>query len=139
MSKIVLPEISNDNKNKSTPLLIRDSEKLKNIKSESYCIMEYPSEKVVLVHRANNALEIASLTKIMTFYVVLQIIKNNSINIASEKWIVREHIMDLTGTSAEIIEGEIYTIEELLYGLMLPSGNDAAICLAEWGGGYLMA
>ena len=45
--------------------------------------------------------------------------------------------MNIGGTSAEIIGGETYTIEQLLYGLMLPSGNDAATCLAEWAGGYL--
>jgi len=32
----------------------------------------------------------------------------------------------MTGTSADIVEGEIYTVQQMLYGLMLPSGNDAA-------------
>ena len=34
------------------------------------------------------------------------------------------------GTSARLEIGEIYTISELLYGLMLPSGNDAAISIS---------
>jgi serine-type D-Ala-D-Ala carboxypeptidase (penicillin-binding protein 5/6) len=38
----------------------------------------------------------------------------------------------MTGTTAEILTGDIFTIEELFYGLMLPSGNDAAIALANW-------
>ena len=45
--------------------------------------------------------------------------------------------MQMGGTSAEIVTGEIYTIEQLLYGLMLPSGNDAAVALAIWGGNKL--
>jgi len=44
----------------------------------------------------------------------------------------------MSGTSAEIKAGEVYTVEQLLYGLMLPSGNDAATALAEWGGNYLL-
>ena len=42
------------------------------------------------------------------------------------------------GTSADLIEGDTLTIWQLLYGLMLPSGNDAAHQLAEFFGGYLM-
>lgn len=40
----------------------------------------------------------------------------------------------ITGTSAELIHGDIFTIEQLLYALLLPSGNDAALVLADWGG-----
>jgi len=32
------------------------------------------------------------------------------------------------------VSGDVLTVEELLYGLMLPSGNDAAMALASWGG-----
>lgn len=38
------------------------------------------------------------------------------------------------GTTASLANGEIYTIEQLLLGLMLPSGNDASMALAIWGG-----
>lgn len=37
---------------------------------------------------------------------------------------------DIRGTSACLKAGDILTIEQLLYGLMLPSGNDAAFALA---------
>lgn len=45
----------------------------------------------------------------------------------------------MTGTSAEIFVGDVYSIEQLFYGLMLPSGNDAATALAKWGGSVLEA
>lgn len=45
----------------------------------------------------------------------------------------------MTGTTAELIEGDVYTVEQLLYGLMLPSGNDAAQALARWGGNVILA
>ncbi len=40
---------------------------------------------------------------------------------------------DMTGTSAELYEGDRYTLTQLFYALMLPSGNDAALALAKWG------
>ena len=40
----------------------------------------------------------------------------------------------MTGTSAQLVTGDKLSVEQLLYGLMLPSGNDAAIALAIWGG-----
>ncbi len=38
----------------------------------------------------------------------------------------------MTGTTAELKAGDRITVGDLLYGLMLPSGNDAAYCLAEY-------
>lgn len=38
------------------------------------------------------------------------------------------------GTSAKLNYSDIFSVYELLHALMLPSGNDAAIALAEWGG-----
>ncbi len=46
---------------------------------------------------------------------------------------------NMNGTSAEMLAGEIYSIEQLLYAMMLPSGNDAAVALAEWGGRVLLS
>lgn len=44
----------------------------------------------------------------------------------------------LGGTSAELLPGEKMTITELLYGMMLPSGNDAAQTLGVYFGNYLL-
>lgn len=44
---------------------------------------------------------------------------------------------NVIGTSADLQEGDTLTINQLLYGLMLPSGNDAAHCLAEYFGAIL--
>jgi len=38
---------------------------------------------------------------------------------------------DIRGTCAELKEGDVLSVEQLLYGLMLPSGNDAAFALAQ--------
>ena len=43
----------------------------------------------------------------------------------------------MVGTSAELIVGDCLTVEELLYGMMLPSGNDAAFVLAKHFGKFI--
>ncbi len=40
----------------------------------------------------------------------------------------------MIGTSAELVIGDLISVEELLYGMLLPSGNDAAQCLALYFG-----
>ena len=75
---------------------------------------------------------IASTTKIMTFMVVV----NNTDNI-KEKVKVTDSVLKSHGSNIYISIDEIITIEDLLYGLMLRSGNDAAIMLAEHIGGSI--
>ena len=44
---------------------------------------------------------------------------------------------NIRGTTAELKQGDIFTAEQLLYGMMLPSGNDAAFALAKYFGKLL--
>lgn len=80
--------------------------------------------------------EVASLTKIMTCYVVLNLMERFSLN--DETLIeVSGDAAGVHGTSADLVEGDTLTIWQLLHGLMLPSGNDAAHALAEYFGALL--
>ena len=45
----------------------------------------------------------------------------------------------MNGTSAYLLENDILTVQELMYGMMLPSGNDAAEALGIHFGGILMS
>ena len=51
---------------------------------------------------------------------------------------VSENAGNITGTSAELGVGDVLSVNDLLYGLMLPSGNDAAVALAEHFGEMLL-
>lgn len=77
---------------------------------------------------------IASTTKIMTALVVLEEAQPGDVVTASAR---AEAVGadDPLVTELELVEGEQLTVEELLYGLILPSGNDAAVALAEHVGG----
>lgn len=80
--------------------------------------------------------EVASITKIMTFYVVLQLqerFKKKDETLVE----VSDEAASIHGTSADLLAGDTLTIWQLCYGLMLPSGNDAGFALAEYFGALL--
>lgn len=80
--------------------------------------------------------EIASITKIMTCYLVLKYTREAGLDI--ECFIpVSQRASTVGGTSARLEPGEEVQIWDLLHGLMLPSGNDAAMCLGEYFGRFL--
>jgi len=82
------------------------------------------SETVLFEQNADARCLIASTTKIMTALVVLE---NCSLD---EKVTVEPEHTLVEGSSMYLKPGEDYTVEDLLYGLMLASGNDAALALA---------
>ena len=88
-------------------------------------IVVHPETGTVLYEKnADERLGIASTTKIMTALVVLEhCALDEPVEILPEYTAVE-------GSSMYLRAGETYTVEELLYGLMLVSGNDAAVALA---------
>ena len=74
----------------------------------------------------------------MTFYTIIKVSEKFQKDISKEIIIIDVEAESMTGTSAQIITDDIYTVEQLLYGLMLPSGNDAAVALAKWAGSLLL-
>ncbi len=78
--------------------------------------------------------DIASTTKIMTAFVVLELAKDSP-EVLDETVTFSERADRTRGTSARVRAGERLSVRELLYGLMLPSGNDASVALAEHFGG----
>ncbi len=54
--------------------------------------------------------EVASLTKIMTFYTVIKIAESLSIDISSTIVTVSDRVLSITGTSADLVEGEEYSV-----------------------------
>ena len=91
-------------------------------------LMDADSGEVLYEKDAARRMRIASTTKIMTVLVVLE----------HARWtdpipVTGDHMVE--GSSMYLKPGEVVTVEELLYGLMLCSGNDAALALADCCGG----
>jgi D-alanyl-D-alanine carboxypeptidase (penicillin-binding protein 5/6) len=72
----------------------------------------------------------ASTTKIMTAVIVFDLAVRQP-DVLAEVVTVTERADKTSGSTADIREGEKYSVGDLLYGLLLPSGNDAAVALAE--------
>ncbi len=75
----------------------------------------------------------ASTTKMMTAYVVLSMAKENP-DLLEEEITFSETADKTSGSTAGVRVGEKVSVKELLYGLMLPSGNDASVAFAEYVG-----
>ena len=78
--------------------------------------------------------EVASLTKMMTCYTVLDLAKQFKLKISELYVPICSIAANVRGTTANLRKGDRLTVEQLLYGLMLPSGNDAAFALAKFFG-----
>ncbi|CAD8180278.1 unnamed protein product [Paramecium pentaurelia] len=74
--------------------------------------------------------QVASLTKLMTCYVAIQLIRDLKINIYQIMYVSYDAVQ-ISGTSAFLRPYDRITLYDLLHGLMLPSGNDAANVIAE--------
>eukprot|EP00741_Cyanophora_paradoxa_P010642 tig00020537_g10286.t1 len=103
-----------------------------------WCIVDPRTGKVLWGCQENKKREIASLTKMMTALVISRIAERDP-SVLDELVLVSERAAGMNGTSATLRAYERATVRDLLFGLMLPSGNDAAVALAEHFGALLLA
>lgn len=96
----------------------------------SYIVIEQSTCKVMKGANIHVRLPMASTTKIMTAYTVIK----NEKNLDRRVKIPKEAV-GIEGSSIYLKEGEELTVRELLYGLMMRSGNDSAVALAIATGG----
>jgi len=101
----------------------------KTIFANSYILMDMDSNKVIYEKNAHNIRSVASISKIMTAIVAIE---NKNIE---DKVIISEEIKKAYGSGIYIKVGEEMTLKDLLYGLMLRSGNDASLAIAKYVGG----
>lgn len=99
------------------------------LSAEKAILMDGATGRVLYEKNADSQSLIASTTKIMTALVVCE-----QCNVLDRMRIPKEAV-GIEGSSMYLQEGEVLTIQELLYGLMLHSGNDAAVALAIYCGG----
>lgn len=92
-------------------------------------LMDGETGRVLYEKDADSESLIASTTKIMTALIVCE-----RCNVLDRMRIPKEAV-GIEGSSMYLQEGEVLTLQELLYGLMLRSGNDAAVALAIYCGG----
>lgn len=100
------------------------------IEARSHILMDYNSGKVLAGNKASERMEPASLTKVMTTYIVLHELKagkiklNDAVRISEKAW-------RMEGSRTFVEVGKTVPLEVLLKGLIVQSGNDATVALAE--------
>ena len=99
------------------------------VSAQKAILMDATTGQVLYEKDADSRSLVASTTKIMTALIVCE-----QCNVLDRMRIPREAV-GVEGSSMYLKEGEVLTLQELLYGLMLSSGNDAAVALAIYCGG----
>lgn len=108
------------------------------VTSRGWVVYDAGADHIVAEHDAEEPLEMASTTKIMTAHLVLRLAESDPGLL--DEWVTFSETADATiGSTAGIRAGERVPMRELLYGLLLPSGNDAAVAIAEHVGGRMNA
>ena len=95
------------------------------LSAESYIVMDMDNNEILYGNNYNNKHLIASITKIMTCIIAIE---KGNLNIIVE---ADKDILKAIGSSIYIEIGEKMSLNDLLYGMMLRSGNDAALMIAK--------
>jgi len=93
-------------------------------------MIEPDTGQIILEKNSDELMKPASMAKLMTIYIAFEKIKNKSISL-DDKFIVSEKAWKKRGSRTFLEPGQTVTVEDLLRGVIVQSGNDAAIVLAE--------
>ena len=93
--------------------------------AQAECVMEAGTRRILYERNAEARLPMASTTKILTAVTVLENCQD-----IKERFEIPAEAAGVEGSSVYLKSGDVYSVEDLLYGLMLRSGNDCAESLA---------
>jgi len=101
---------------------------------KSYILIEPNTNTVIAEFNSTSEIEPASMTKIMTAYVTADQIDNELISIDDEV-LISEKAWRMEGSRMFIEAGKKVSVSDLLKGIIIQSGNDASVAIAEYVGG----
>jgi len=114
-------------------IYVESSEANLDVKARTAILLDYHSNEILFEKDADRKIFPASMTKIMTSIIAFDLIKNGDLKL-SDKFIVSENAWRLSQagySSMFIMVGDEISVENLLKGIIISSGNDACIALAE--------
>jgi D-alanyl-D-alanine carboxypeptidase (penicillin-binding protein 5/6) len=100
------------------------------VDARSYIVVDHRTDKILAAKDAVARVEPASLTKLMTAYIVFQELAAGKLKL-DEQVTVSEHAWRSEGSRTFIELGKPVSILDLIFGMIVQSGNDATIALAE--------
>lgn len=104
------------------------------VDAKSALLIEPISGTILYEKNADEKFAPASVTKIMTMLLTMEAIDSNKISL-NDKVTCSENAKKMGGSTMLLDTGEVRTVEDLLKGVAIASGNDAAVALAEYLGG----
>jgi D-alanyl-D-alanine carboxypeptidase (penicillin-binding protein 5/6) len=104
------------------------------VEAKSALLMEPSSGKIIYEKNSHEKFAPASVTKIMVMLLAMEAIDGGKIKL-QDKITISENAKKMGGSSMILDTGEIRTVEEILKGIAIASGNDAAVAMAEYLGG----
>jgi len=102
--------------------------------AKSYLLIDYHTGKIIAENNSHDRVEPASLTKMMTAYIVSAEIKYRDLSPESMV-VISPKANKMIGSRTFLEMGSSVSVRELMYGLVVQSGNDASVALAEHVGG----
>ncbi|NOX42434.1 MAG: D-alanyl-D-alanine carboxypeptidase [Gammaproteobacteria bacterium] len=100
------------------------------IKGKGYLLVDFNSGRVIAEKEADTRMEPASLTKIMSSYVAENELREGNIKL-EDGVVISKKAWKMQGSRMFVEVGKTVTVEELLLGVIIQSGNDATVALAE--------
>lgn len=104
------------------------------VEAKSAILLEPASGEVLYEKNSKEKFAPASVTKVMTMLLTMEAVDSGKIKL-SDKVTCSENAKKMGGSTMLLDTGEVRTVEELLKGVGIASGNDAAVALAEYLGG----
>jgi len=101
------------------------------IGARGYILLDYNSGRVLAAKNENDRLDPASITKLMTAYVVFRNLKSGQISL-DDTVMISEKAWRTAGSRMFVEVGTRVRVEDLLQGMIVQSGNDASVALAEY-------
>lgn len=105
-----------------------------NLNAKAYILIDVNSGKILAEKNSDEHLPPASLTKMMTLYVISNALNNGQIHLNDSVRVSRD-AWKIGGSRMFIKEGQQVAVEDLLKGIIVDSGNDACVAMAEHVGG----
>lgn len=100
------------------------------VAASSYILIDFDSGRVLAEKNSNERLEPASITKIMTAYTVLSEMKQGSVS-PNDEVVISEKAWRMPGSRMFVEAGSKVRVDALFNGMVIQSGNDASVALAE--------
>ena len=98
---------------------------------ESYILLEASTNTVIAEFNSDNQISPASMTKVMTGYVIADQIASGAISL-DDKVLISEKAWKTGGSKMFIEAGKRISVRDLLSGIVIQSGNDATVAMAEY-------